>query len=121
MPGVRWSGRAEAKLRTIDPAVRDQLIGNAARILHDIPPIAFPHDEGFAGEIMWHRGIVCGLLSEELMAQEDADGPWNYFLFYAPRRQNPGDPHQDEYFEVLDICGISDVAEQWKKMRGEAS
>jgi hypothetical protein len=113
MPGVRWSRRAKAKLGIIDPAVRDQLTSNAGEILHSIPPVLFPHDEGFEDEIMWHRGITCGLLSEELLAQEDDDGPWNYFLFYTPGRPGPEDP--DRCFEVLDICRVADVAEQWKK------
>jgi hypothetical protein len=118
MPGVHWSRRAKAKLESIDPAVRDRLTSNTGGILHDMPPAVFPHDEGFEGEVMWHRGIPCGAQSQELLAQEDDDGPWNYFLFYKSWRPGPGDP--DEYFEVLDICGIDDVAERWKKMEGEA-
>ena len=90
MPEVRWSRRAKAKLGTIDPATRDQLTSNAGKILHYIPPVLFPHDEGFEGEVMWHRGIPCGMLSEELLAQEDDDGPWNYFLLYTPRPPDAG-------------------------------
>lgn len=58
MPEVRWSRRAEAKLETIGPAARVQLTSNAGNILHYIPPVVFPHDEGFEGEVMWHRGIA---------------------------------------------------------------
>ncbi len=111
MPGVRWSSTAEVKLGKIDPAVRDQLTRNAREILHYIPPVTFPHDEGFEGEVMWHRGIPCGMLSEELLAQEDDDGPWNYFLFYTPGMPGEG-MDLDKYFEVLDICRVADIAEQ---------
>lgn len=121
MPEIRWSRRAKAKLENIDPAVRDQLTSTAGEILHYIPPIVFPHDEGFAGKVMWHRVIACGLLSEELLAQEDADGPWNYILFYTPGRPRPEDPAPYRYFEILDICGVAEIAEQWKKFKGEAS
>ncbi len=115
MPGVHWSGWAKAKLEIINPAVRDHLTSNAGKILHKIPPAFFPHDEGFEGEVMWHRGIPCGTLSQELLAQEDHDGPWNYFLFYTPWRPGPEDPDPDKDFEVLDICGIADIAKQWKR------
>lgn len=122
MPEVRWSRRAEATLATIVPAVRDQLKRNAGDILHYIPPIVFPHDEGFAGTVMWHRGIACGMVSEELLAQEDDDGPWNYFFFYTPGRPGPDDPDPVRYFQILDLRGISiaEVAEQWGKIKGEA-
>ena len=115
MPGVRWSREAEAKLKMIDPAVRDQLRRNASEILHHIPPATFPYDEGIEGEVMWHRGIVCGALAQESLAQEDDDGPWNYFLFYTPLRPRPEgpDPEPDEQFEVLDVCDLADVAERW--------
>jgi hypothetical protein len=123
MPEVRWSRRAKAKLRTIDPAVRVQLTSNAGNILHYIPPVVFKHDEGFADEVMWHRAIPCGMLSEELLAHEDDDGPWNYFFLYRPGRSGPEDLTPGRYFEILDLHRISmaDVAEQWEKMKGEAS
>jgi hypothetical protein len=73
-----------------------------------MPPAGFPYDEGFSGEIMWHRGIACGALSQESLEQEDGDGPWNYVLFYR-RAAGPAE------FEVLDICGVADAAEQWKR------
>ena len=92
MPEVRWSRLAEAKLGNIAPATRDQLTSNAGKILHSIPPVQFPHDEGFRGEVMWHRGIPCGMLSEELLAQEDHDGPWNYFLLYRPQPPDAEEP-----------------------------
>jgi hypothetical protein len=93
---------------------------NAGNVLHYVPPVVFPHDEGFAGEVMWHRGIACGVLSEELLAQEDDDGAWNYFLLYVPGRPGPEDPDPSKYFEILDVCSIAEVAERWKKMKGEA-
>ena len=128
MPGVHWSRRAKTKLEIIDPAVRDQLTSNAGEILHYMPPAVFPHDEGFEGEVMWHRGIPCGTLSQELLAQEDDDGPWNYFLFYTPWRPDPDpriesdpDPDPVNYFEVLDIIHVTEVADQWETMKGGAS
>lgn len=121
MPGVRWSRAAEAKLEIIDPTVRGQLTSTAGEILHYIPPVFFPHDEGFAGEVMWHRGIACGALPRGPLAQDDLDGPWNYFLFYTPRLPDTEDLDPGEYFEVMDICGIADVAGEWKKMGGGTS
>jgi hypothetical protein len=112
MPGVSWSRTAEAKLGAIDPATRDQLTSTADKILHYIPPILFPHDEGFEDKIMWHRGIPCGILSEELLEQEDGEGAWRYFLLYTPRR--PERPGLDTDFEVLDIYSITDVARRWR-------
>lgn len=121
MPDVRWSREAEAKLMTIGPDVRARLTANAGEVLHYIPPIVFPHDEGLAGDVMWHRAIRCGMLSEELLAHEDDDGPWNYFFLYQPGRSDPGDPAPARYFEILDVrrISIADVAEQWEKMKGE--
>ena len=117
MPEVRWSRKAEAKLRTIGPAVRVQLTSNAGSILHYIPPVVFPHDEGCEGEVMWHRAIACGMLSEELLAHEDEDGPWNYFFLYRPGRSDPEDLAPGRYFEILDLrrISIADVAEQWER------
>ena len=109
MPEVHWSRRAKAKLKIIDPAVRDQLRENAATTLHHMPPVVFPDDEGFEGEIMWHRGIA----HESLYQQDDDDGPQNYFLFYLPWCLHPGAPHlgaPDECLEILDIYSIADIA-----------
>lgn len=111
MPGVHWSRRAKAKLEAIDDdAVRDQLTINAGEILHHLPPVGFPQDEGLAGQIMWHRGITCGTPPHELPAQEDDDGPWNYFLFYRRAVSSAG-------FEILYICDIGEVAERWEGIR----
>ena len=114
MPEVLWSRSAEARLESISPAAREQLISNAGKILHDITSADFPHDEGYAGTIMWHRGIPCGMQVEDPLGEEDDDGPWNYALFYT--RQPPdaegGDP--DQTFEVLDICSMAEVAWRWK-------
>lgn len=112
MPEVHWSRRAKAKLEIIDPVVRDQLTSNAGEILHHMPPAGSPHDEGFEGEIMWHRGIPCGTLSQGLLEQE-GDGPWNYFLFY--RRPVPEKPGPGRHFEVLDICSVADIAKRWRR------
>ena len=103
--------------------MRIQLTSNAGNILHYIPPVVFEHDEGFAGEVMWHRGIQCGMLSEELLAHEDDDGPWNYFFLYRPGRSGPEDLAPGRYFEILDLrrISIADVAEQWEKIQGEMS
>jgi hypothetical protein len=121
MAAVRWSRWAETRLERISPVTRDQLVSSAGKILHDITSADFPHDEGYAGEIMWHRGIPCGILSEELLAEseelladEDDDGPWNYFLFYRalpPAAEEP-DPYQT--FEVLDVRSVAEVARRWK-------
>jgi hypothetical protein len=120
MPGVHWSRRAKAKLEAIDDdAVRDQLTINADEVLHHMPPVSFPQDEGFEGEVMWHRGIPCGTPHHELLAQEDDDGPWNYFLFYTRWRPHPEDPGPDKDFEILYICDIGEVAAQWEGMRAK--
>ena len=120
MPEVRWSRLAEAKLGNIAPATRDQLTSNAGKILHSIPPVQFPHDEGFRGEVMWHRGIPCGMLSEELLAQEDDDGPWNYFLLYRPQPPDAEEPDPDRNFHVLDVCSVAEIARRWRN-KGEES
>jgi hypothetical protein len=116
MPEIRWSQRAKAKLENFAPAIRDQLTSDAGKILHYIPPVLFPHDEGFAGEIMWHRGIACGMLAEDLLEQEDDnDGPWNYFLLYTARRPEPEEPDPDRSFQVLDIRSIADISRRWNE------
>lgn len=120
MPEVRWSRLAEAKLGNIAPATRDQLTSNAGKILHSIPPVQFPHDEGFRGEVMWHRGIPCGMLSEELLAQEDHDGPWNYFLLYRPQPPDAEEPDPVRNFHVLDVCSVAEIARRWRN-QGEES
>jgi hypothetical protein len=118
MPGAHWSRRANAKLKAIaDDDVRNQLTVNADEVLHHMPPVGFPQDEGIEGEIMWHRGITCGTPPHELPAQEDDDGPWNYFLFYTPWHPALEDAGPDKDFEILYICHISEVAEWWEEMR----
>lgn len=113
MPAVRWSRRAEARLKRISATTRDQLVSNAEEILHDTTSSDFPHDEGRAGEIMWHRGIPCGTLSEELLAKEDDDGPWNYFLFYKAQSLRTAEADPGRAFEVLDICSVAEVILRW--------
>lgn len=114
MAGVRWSRWAETRLELISRATRDQLVSSAGKILHDMTPAHLRHDGGYVGEIMWHRGIPCGMVSEELLAQEDDDGPWNYFLFYValPPQTDESDPYQT--FEVVDVCSVAEVARRWK-------
>jgi hypothetical protein len=130
MPGVHWSRRARARLEIIDPAVRDQLTSNAGKFLHDMPPASYRQDEGREGEIMWHRGITCGAVPPRLLAKEDDDGPWNYFLIYTQWRPDPdpdADPQSDpdpdpvKYFEVLDIIHVTELADRWEMMEGGAS
>ena len=120
MPEVLWSRSAEARLESISPAAREQLISNAGKILHDITSADFPRDEGYAGTIMWHRGIPCGMLSEELLAQEDDDGPWNYFLLYTPQLPDAEVPDPDRNFQVLDVCSVAEIARRWRN-EGEES
>jgi hypothetical protein len=118
MAAVRWSRWAVARLEKISPATREQLVGGAGKFLHEITSVDFPHDEGYAGEIMWHRGIPCGMLSEELLAREDDDGPWNYFLFYTAQPTTPEEPDPGQIFEILDVRSVAEVARRWKPRGG---
>jgi hypothetical protein len=82
-----WTPDADADLRLVvnDPAVRDQLKCNAEAILHEIEASADGDrsGEGFAGEVMWHRGWTREQERRASWHQEQADdGPWNYVLFY---------------------------------------
>ena len=87
MPEVRWSREAKAKLGTHRPRrarpAHQQRGQDLA--LHPACPSS-RMTRALKATVMWHRGIACGMLSEELLAQEDDDGPWNYFLFYRPGR-----------------------------------
>lgn len=114
MADVSWSPEAEADLEVLvaDPAVRNQLRRNARRILHVISPVTADRaDEGFNGEIMWHRGST----SEDQSRPERADGPQNYFLFY--RRQ----PDNDLGFEVLAVRSINQIASRWEQMHHDTA
>ena len=102
MPRVSWSDQAESDLENIDPAVADKLRRNAEEILHEIPPLVCPPDEGAAGGIMWHRGVA------HTRFLEQANDLQNYFLFYRPL--NPGE------FEVLAVCSIHQLASKWVQM-----
>jgi hypothetical protein len=113
MAAVRWSRPAVDRLESISPAMRDRLVGSAEKVLHDIRSDDFPQDEGCAGEIMWHRGIQCGMPSEELLAQEDDDGPWNYFLFYRALPPEAAAQDPNLVFEVLHVCGVDELARRW--------
>ena len=64
---------------------------------------------------MWHRGIPCGMLSEELLAQEDHDGPWNYFLLYRPQPPDAEEPDPGRNFHVLDVCSVAEIARRWRR------
>jgi hypothetical protein len=112
MARVTWSAQAVADLDALvtKPAVRDQLTAYAENMLHDIPPITHPADEGVDGEIMWHRGAHDEY--EDFSDQED--GPQNYFLFY--RRQLPGPG-----FEVLGVRSLHQVASAWVQMNDQAT
>ena len=106
MAMVTWTARAVADLESVvaEP-VRHQLRVNAENILHDIPPVYYPADEGYDGEIMWHRGTSPGI--EDFSEQDD--GPQNYFLLY--RRQEGGSG-----FEVLGVRSIHQIASAWQQM-----
>src|SRR6266851_10312680 len=96
MGRVSWSDQAMVDLERVveDHAVREQLKRNAEEILQNIPSHANAADEGFEGEIMWHRGIAH---EQELQANaewllETREGPqvWDYFLFYRERQSGQG-------------------------------
>jgi hypothetical protein len=113
MVRVTWTARAVADLESVvtEPAVRHQLKVNAENILHDIPPVVYPADEGFADGIMWHRGTPDGY--EEFSEQDD--GPQNYFLFY--RRQESGSGFEVlAMFEILAVRSIYQIASAWVQM-----
>ena len=99
---VSWDN-AESDLESIDPAVVDQLKLNAEQILHHLPPIDHPADEGAAGGIMWHRGCP-----HERPAGQ-AGGPREYFLFYVKTNSSPE-------FEILAVRSIYQVASMWVRM-----
>jgi len=114
MPQVTWSARAEADLRVVvtNPAVRDQLRDNAAKILQDAPPRVYPADEYTDDEIMWHRGITNGQerqIEAGWLPEEADDGAqaWDYFLIY--RSLNPAG------FEVLAVRSTGQIA-GWEQM-----
>lgn len=107
MRKVSWV-KAESDLDSVDPAVAGQLKRNAEEILHDIPPRAYPADEGAYDGIMWHRGEA----HERLV--EHSDGPQNYFLFYAKNRSG-------SEFEILAVRSIHQSASMWVQMIMEVS
>jgi hypothetical protein len=108
MGRVSWSDQAEADLDSIDPAVRDQLKRNAEEILHLIPPLTDPADEGVEGEIMWHRADGHGRFTSR------PDGPQNYFLIY--RSHGAATASEDPQFEVLALRSIHQLACMWIQM-----
>jgi hypothetical protein len=95
--------RAESDLEAVSPEVVVQLKRNAAEILHDIPPVIHP-DEGIRDGIMWHRAATWYDLAEE-----QPDGPQNYFLFYT--RNGSG-----REFEILAVRSIYEIASTWVRM-----
>jgi hypothetical protein len=102
MPRVSWD-KAEADLDGIAPDVADQLKHNAEEILHNVPPLDVPGDEGELDDgIMWHRG------SHERV-NEDADGPQDYLLLYRKREF-------DTEFEILAVPSNKQVASKWVRM-----
>ncbi len=108
MPRVSW-GKAQADLESIDPAMVGQLRDSAEEILHDIPPVEYPADEGVAlDRIMWHRGAAHESLNEQ------ADGPQNYLLLYKKQDSDPE-------FEILAVRSIQQIANKHVKMRMEWS
>lgn len=115
MGRVSWSDQALVDLERVveDPAVREQLKRNAEEILRDIPLRAVSADEGFEGEIMWHRGITHEQESQAPAGwlSETPEGPqvWDYFLFYRERKRGQG-------FEVLAVRSTHQVASRWIQM-----
>ena len=102
MPRVSWD-KAEADLDRIAPAVANQLRRNAEKILHDIPPLDVPGDEGVLDDrILWHRG------SHENLNERD-DGPQNYLLLYRKH-------DSDSEFEILAVPSNKQVASKWVQM-----
>jgi hypothetical protein len=99
---VSWD-KAESDLDSVDPAVVVQLKENAEEILHDIPPRVYLADEGFHDGIMWHRGEAHTRLEDQ------ADGPQNYFLFYAKS-------DSDREFEILAVRSVHQVSSKWLGM-----
>jgi hypothetical protein len=118
MERVSWSDQAIDDLEQVveDRSVREQLKRNAEKILQHIPPRADPADEGFEGQIMWHRGIVheqelqtdAGWLPET----QEGSQAWDYFLFYRAREPDQG-------FEVLAVRSTHQVASKWVQMNRE--
>jgi hypothetical protein len=112
MARVTWTARAVADLESVvtEPAVRHQLRVNAENILHDIPPVYYPADEGFAHGIMWHRGTS----DEYEDFSEQEDGPQNYFLLYRKQEWDSG-------FEVLAVRSIHQIASAWQQMNKDTA
>jgi hypothetical protein len=111
MPVVKWSDRAEAQLAGIDPAVASRLRSTAPKVLHHIgPDTRFCDDEGFEGEVMWHRAIAHEVQVQETEQDGVSDGPWNYFYFYTPWSHDSHleDPHLE--FEIQEIRYNADHA-----------
>jgi hypothetical protein len=87
VPRVSWMPQAESDLQVAvsDPTIQDQIKRNAETTLHEIEtfPVGDRRDEGFEGEIMWHRGWTHGQeLRASWLPEQADDGPWNYVLFY---------------------------------------
>jgi hypothetical protein len=109
MSRLLWD-RAESDLDNVDPAVVVQLKRNAEEILHDIPPVMFPADEGIWEDIMWHRVVPHnGFNQSHARFDQESDGPHNYFLFYTKSRFV-------QEFEILAVRSIHDVGRKWLSM-----
>jgi hypothetical protein len=106
---VSWTPQADFDLQVAvcEPAIRDQIKHNAETTLHEIDAFSAGdrRDEGFEGEILWHRGWTH---EQELRAswlpEQADDGPWNYVLFY---RRAVGLAE----FEVLAVRGRIQIAD----------
>lgn len=117
MGRVSWSDSAEADVAGIDHAVIYQLKRIAEEILHDIPPIVYPADEGYVDNIMWCRAIT-----REQEHQMEAGGlqeteggipVWDYFFLYTKQESGEG-------FEVLAVLNVHQVASRWLQMTRES-
>ncbi len=111
VPRVWWTPEADSDLLSVvDPAVREELKCHAEVTLHEIEITADDdrRAEGFEGEVMWHWAWTH---EQELLAQEDDDGPWTYVLFY---RRAVGSAE----FEVLALRSYIQVADRiWEQVR----
>jgi|SRR5215472_904881 len=118
MPRVSWSKKAKQDLEAIvtNPAVRDQIMGNAEVALHDpyVPgfPCARSGEAGASEAIMWHRATDHDD-DHEWLPETAGDGPQNYFLFYCRSGGSAAE------FEVLAVRSIQQVANFWEHMSRE--
>lgn len=111
---VSWSEQADVELlRISDPAVRRQIKRNAEQpeVVHHIPPCNYPADEGHHSGIMWHRAVSHDRPALE-EAEEQDNGPLNYFLLYRSLRRNP------PQFQIQGVRSLRQIGGVWNRMNG---